>query len=183
MIDISETDFPEVKIIKRKFFPDTRGSFTELFNSEHYSQFFVNGIAQTNVSDSKVGVIRGLHWQSEPFSQGKLISCLTGSVFDVVVDLRKSSTTFGKHINFNLNSTTGEAIWIPPGFAHGFQSLEPNTKFIYFTSIHYSPDNSFCINPIDSDLAINWPLPSPTLSEADLNAPKFTAISSGDLFD
>ena len=104
MIEISETDFREVKIIKRKIFPDTRGSFTELFNNEHYSQFFLNGIAQTNVSDSKVGVIRGLHWQSEPFSQGKLISCLAGSVFDVVVDLRKSSTTFGEHINFNLNS-------------------------------------------------------------------------------
>jgi dTDP-4-dehydrorhamnose 3,5-epimerase len=182
VIDILESRFPEVKIIKRKMFPDTRGSFTELFNSEHYSQFFMNGIAQTNVSDSKVGVIRGLHWQSEPFSQGKLISCLAGSVFDVVVDLRKSSSTFGKHINFNLNSITGEAIWIPPGFAHGFQSLESNTKFIYFTSTHYSLENSLCINPLDSELAINWPLPSPTLSNADLNAPKLMDISRCDLF-
>lgn len=182
MIEIFESDFPEVKIIKRKIFPDNRGSFTELFNSEHYSQFFANGIAQTNLSESKVGVIRGLHWQSEPLSQGKLISCLAGSVFDVIVDLRKSSATFGRHISFTLNSTTGEAIWIPPGYAHGFQSLEPNTKFIYFTSTHYSLDKSLCINPLDSELAINWPLASHTLSSADFSAPKFVDLSSADVF-
>ena len=182
MIDILESDFPEVKVIKRKIFPDTRGSFTELFSSEHYSQFFANGIAQTNLSDSKVGVIRGLHWQREPFSQGKLISCLAGSVFDVVVDLRKSSKTFGRHISFNLDSMTGEAIWIPPGYAHGFQALEPNTKFIYFTSTYYSVDNSRCINALDSELGINWPLASRTLSNADLNAPKFLDLPCGDLF-
>jgi dTDP-4-dehydrorhamnose 3,5-epimerase len=180
VIDILESDFPEIKIIKRRIYPDDRGSFTELFNSDHYSQFFTNGVAQTNVSDSKVGVIRGLHWQSEPFSQGKLISCLAGSVFDVVVDLRKSSATFGKHINFNLNSTSCDAIWIPPGYAHGFQSLEPNTKFIYFTSTHYSLNNSLCIDPLDPHLGINWPLASPTLSIADSNAPKFMDLSWSD---
>ena len=183
MINVFETAFPEVKIIKRKIYPDARGSFSELFNSENYLQFFLNGIAQTNLSESNVGVIRGLHWQTEPFSQGKLISCLAGSVFDVVVDLRKSSSTFGKHINFQLSSNMGEAVWIPPGFAHGFQSLEPNTKFLYFTSTHYSLKSSKCINPLDSQLAINWPISSSTLSNADSNAPKFVDVPPNDLFD
>lgn len=183
MIDILDTDFADVKLIKRPIFLDTRGQFTELFNRTHFSMFLENGVAQTNLSVSNIGVVRGLHWQNAPFSQGKLISCLAGSVFDVVVDLRKSSANFGKHISINLDAITGHSIWIPPGFAHGFQSLESETKFLYFTSSNYSLENSMCINPLDVDLGIKWPIAPSIVSIADSNAPKLSEVSSTDLFD
>jgi dTDP-4-dehydrorhamnose 3,5-epimerase len=183
LFKILGTEFSEVKLIKHELYFDNRGLFTELFNAKSMYEFFGSAVAQTNLSISNLGVIRGMHWQRQPFQQGKLVSCLSGSVFDVVLDIRKSSPNFGKHISFTLNSKEGFSIWIPPGFAHGFQALTPETNFLYFTSSGYSLENSRCINPLDPNLAIAWPTGTSIISGLDSKAPNLQEIPSSDLFE
>ena len=183
MLEILETKFSEVKLIKSDLYLDNRGSFTELFNAKSMCTFFNSAVVQTNLSISNLGVIRGMHWQSQPCEQGKLISCLSGSVFDVVLDIRKSSPSFGKHISFNLKSKEGWSIWIPPGFAHGFQALTPEANFLYFTSSSFSLENSRSINPLDPTLAIPWPIRASIISRLDSEAPSLHQIPSNNLFE
>jgi dTDP-4-dehydrorhamnose 3,5-epimerase len=170
---IISTPVKGVKIINTKLFYDSRGSFYETYKK---SEFMDNGILsefqQQNISVSKKNVLRGLHYQLVPFSQGKLVSVLFGKIFDVAVDLRKNSPTFRKYVCVILSAEEGNMIWIPEGFAHGFLSMAENTRVSYLTTKEYSPEHERGIIWNDPDLAIEWPERNVILSAKDSHFPK-----------
>ncbi|PNV80551.1 MAG: dTDP-4-dehydrorhamnose 3,5-epimerase [Fervidicoccus sp.] len=137
-------------------FPDQRGFFAELYKrSEFSSKELPSDFSQLNLSFSKSGVVRGLHYQLIPMEQGKLVYVLRGKVYDVAVDIRMGSPWFGKYVGAFLEP--GLALWIPPGFAHGFQALE-DTYFLYLVTKEYSPSHERCIRWNDPIIGIKWPL-------------------------
>lgn len=152
---------------------DHRGSFSEWFKSEEIERVIGRkfSVAQANVSQSNGGVIRGIHYSLAPAGQGKWVSCMSGSIWDVVVDIRSSSPTFKSWIGLNLRGDTGEALYISEGLGHGFVSLEENTVVTYLLTSPYSPDEEYEINPMDPDLAVKWPGVEHLLSEKDASAP------------
>jgi dTDP-4-dehydrorhamnose 3,5-epimerase len=170
-IQIEETAIPEVKIIRSTRFQDERGFFTETYKEAEYNQAGIPRFVQDNLSESSKGVIRGLHWQTSPFGQGKLVSCLTGSILDVAVDIRKNSKTFGEHVAVELNSKEQVALWVPDGFAHGFQALEDGTRVSYKVTNYWNKESERSINCLDKALGIPWLNIDVLLSEKDLNAP------------
>ncbi len=182
MIEIFDSAFPEVKILSRDVHFDSRGDFTELYNQNEFPSFFPHGVAQANLSTSTLGVVRGMHWQVSPFEQGKLVSCISGKIFDVVVDIRVTSKSYGNHIFFNLEENDGKTIWIPKGFAHGFQTLSQEAKFHYLTSSPYSHESARCLNPLDNDLGIDWPVSDLILSPVDASSPRLKEVKREDLF-
>jgi len=153
---------------------DTRGYFAETYNQNVLSN---NGIKENFVQDNhslslETGTVRGLHFQSPPYEQAKLIRCVNGSIFDVCVDIRKGSNTFGKWTGYTLTSKNGNQLYIPIGFAHGFMVLEPNSEIIYKCSYFYSPENEGVIFWNDPDINIQWPLQqNHIVNEKDKNAP------------
>lgn len=155
--------------IEPRVFHDDRGLFFESFNDERYRDLLGEEFTfvQDNISVSKKNVIRGLHFQSPPFAQGKLVSVLKGAVLDVAVDIRKGSPTYGKHITIILSEENKKQFWIPPGFAHGFASLEDDTVFSYKCTAYYSPTSEDTLVWNDSELAINWGVTEPIISEKD----------------
>jgi dTDP-4-dehydrorhamnose 3,5-epimerase len=148
-----------VLVIEPRVFGDTRGFFFESFNQKAFQQ--VTGIdadfVQDNHSRSAQGVLRGLHYQIEQ-SQGKLVRVVRGAVFDVAVDLRRSSATFGKWVGVELSEDNKRQMWVPPGFAHGFLTLSESADFLYKTTDYYAPQFERCIAWDDAALAIAWPL-------------------------
>lgn len=163
------TEIPDVKILEPKVFNDDRGFFFESYNKSLFPENFV----QDNHSNSKQGVLRGLHYQIRQ-PQGKLVRVVTGEAFDVAVDLRKSSPTFGKWVGVLLSAHKKQMLWIPPGFAHGFLTLSPEADFLYKTTDYYDPTSEYCIRWDDPDLAIKWPTNNPPkLSPKDLNGKWF----------
>lgn len=146
-------------LIKPKVFVDERGYFFESFNEDRYRAVGipVDDFLQDNVSCSKRGVLRGLHFQSAPCAQGKLVSVLRGKVLDVAVDIREGSPTFGKYIAVELSSENHHQLWIPAGFAHGFLSLEDDTLFSYKVTAPYSKEHEGGIRYDDPDIGIEWP--------------------------
>jgi dTDP-4-dehydrorhamnose 3,5-epimerase len=169
-IQVEETAIPEVKIIRATRFHDERGYFTETYKETEYMGIGMPKFLQDNLSESSRGVIRGLHWQNSPFGQGKLVSCLSGAILDVAVDIRKDSPTFGQHISVELNSNEQISLWVPEGFAHGFQALENGTKVHYKVTNYWHKDSERSINPLDEDLSIVWPISKPILSAKDQNS-------------
>ena len=170
------TAIPDVLVIDPRVFGDDRGFFFESFNAQDFVQ--ATGVAadfvQDNHSKSARNVLRGLHYQVAPKAQGKLIRVVHGEVFDVVVDLRKNSSTFGKWVGETLSAENKKQLWIPPGFAHGFLTLSDCAELLYKTTDYYSPDHERCIRWDDQDIAIAWPLTAtPTLSAKDLQAKPF----------
>ena len=161
-------------------YTDARGHFFESFNAKTFKQ--VAGIqpefVQTNESLSKRGVLRGLHWQTAPKAQGKLVRVVYGAVFDVAVDLRENSETFGQWYGCELSSTNHIQLWIPPGFAHGFLTLEDETVFFYKVTNYYNKESEGCIAYNSKDLGINWGIENPILSEKDKNASTFATFLS-----
>lgn len=157
-------------LIKPKIFEDERGYFYETFNENAFERAGLKTprFIQDNQSLSKTGTLRGLHFQNPPFAQGKLIRVVSGSVFDVIVDIRPDSPTFGKSLSLELNGTNKLILWIPPGFAHGFLTLEDNTLFLYKCTEVYSQESESGIIWNDKDLNINWPLNNPLISKKDL---------------
>jgi dTDP-4-dehydrorhamnose 3,5-epimerase len=153
-----------------KTFGDSRGFFIESFHSERYSKILgpINFI-QDNMSSSIRGVLRGLHFQKPPFTQGKLVSVIQGSVLDVAVDLRKNSPTFGQHEKVILTGEKKNQFWIPEGFAHGFVALEDNTIFCYKCTNYYHPDSEETILWNDRTLNIDWQIDNPVISDKDKN--------------
>ena len=125
------TEIKDVVVVRGKRFPDDRGFFSEMYKEKLFVENGIPAFVQDNMSESKKGVIRGLHWQAEPFGQGKLVTCLSGSIIDVAVDVRPDSETYGKHVAVKLESTEPVSLWVPVGFAHGFQSLADNTRVFY----------------------------------------------------
>ena len=162
-------EFPEGLIsIYPAVFGDDRGFFLESFNQAKYASIIPDlDFVQDNLSKSKKGVLRGLHFQAPPFDQGKLVQVITGSVLDVAVDIRKNAPSYGKHFKIILNSTERNQLWIPPGFAHGFVSLEDDTIFSYKCTNSYSKEHEGCILWNDLDLGIDWEIDQPLISPKD----------------
>jgi dTDP-4-dehydrorhamnose 3,5-epimerase len=164
------TDLPEVILLEPKVFVDERGFFFESYNQKVFeeatgeSQRFV----QDNHSKSTKGVLRGLHYQLPPRAQGKLVRVLGGEVFDVVVDIRQGSPTFGNWVGVNLSAENKRQLWIPAGFAHGFLTLSETAEFLYKTTDYYVPEYERCIKWDDSEIGIVWPITvTPNLSQKD----------------
>lgn len=159
----------DVILIEPKMFLDERGSFAEIYKA---SEFKANGIdtnfVQNNYSVSKKGVIRELHYQKNPNGQGKLVRVTQGKIFDVAVDIRQNSSTFGKWVSSFLSADNHAMLWVPSGFAHGFCAIEENTQVVYkISSSEYSPQHERFIIWNDADIQIQWPIEYPDLSEKD----------------
>lgn len=172
-MEFIQTAIPEVILIKPKVFGDERGFFMESYKK---SLFHANGITadftQDNHSKSSKGVLRGLHYQLDPKAQGKLVRCVSGAVFDVAVDIRKGSPTFGKWIGCELSEENKQMLWIPEGFAHGFVTLKDNTEFLYKATGEYAPECDRGIKFDDPAIGIEWPqLDGLLLSEKDKKQP------------
>lgn len=147
---------------------DNRGYFYESFSVSEIADFQV---AQMNVSFSKQGTIRGIHYAKNPPGQEKYVQCLEGEILDVVVDLRANSGTFGKWVSLTISASMSNAVYIPNGFGHAFQVVSETAKVVYLCSTLYNPSNEFSINPFDSNLAIHWPIRDAIISDKDANAP------------
>lgn len=161
-MQVTPTLLPEVLIVEPKVFGDTRGFFFESFNERAFRQ--ASGLAvnfvQDNHSRSAQWVLRGLHFQLKQ-PQGKLVRVVRGSVFDVAVDLRRSSPTFGRWIGVELSEANHRQLWIPPGFAHGFLVTSESADFLYKTTDYYAPEHERCIAWNDPAIGIEWPLAAP----------------------
>ena len=162
---IKKTKFKDLKIFKSKVYNDNRGYFREIFKEK----FFKNKkFLFTCSSLSKQNVLRGLHLQTK-FSQGKYISVVKGEIFDVVVDLRKNSKTFGKHFSIKISDTNGICIYVPPGFAHGFLGLKKENIITYHCTNYRSKKHEVGLTWNDKDIKIKWPIKKPILSNKDKN--------------
>lgn len=175
-------EIPEVILIKPKVFEDERGFFLEFYK---YSEFDRAGIEVTFVQDnhscSKRGVLRGLHYQLHPKAQGKLVRCVRGRIWDVAVDIRRGSPTFGKWVAVELSEENKYMLWIPIGFAHGFVALE-DSEIIYKCTAEYDPSLDRGIIWNDPTLKIPWPVVEPLLSEKDRNLPTLNEAENNFIF-
>ncbi len=179
---ITQTDIPDVLVIEPQVFGDERGFFFESFNQEKWRQD--TGLERTFVQDnhsrSARGVLRGIHYQIEQ-PQGKLVRVVVGEVFDVAVDLRKKSPTFGSWVGEHLSAENFKQLWIPEGFGHAFVVLSENAEFLYRTTDFWAPEHERCIIWNDPELNVSWPIDfSPTLSEKDVEGLLF---KSADIYE
>jgi dTDP-4-dehydrorhamnose 3,5-epimerase len=175
---IIKTEIPDVLIFEPKVFGDDRGFFMESFNQKIFNEAVGKDIhfIQDNHSKSSKNVLRGLHYQLQPYAQGKLVRCVVGEVFDVAVDIRKESKHYGKWVGVHLSADNKKQLWIPEGFAHGFFVLSDTAEFVYKTTNYYSPEHERSILWSDSDLNIEWPIDPdclPSLSQKDLAGKAF----------
>ncbi|HTL55085.1 MAG TPA: dTDP-4-dehydrorhamnose 3,5-epimerase [Candidatus Limnocylindrales bacterium] len=169
-------------ILEPKVFGDARGFFMETWNQGRYHESGIKAqFVQDNISVSRRGALRGLHFQN-PSPQGKLVSVLQGDVFDVAVDLRQSSTTFGKWHGLNLSSENKRQFYVSPGFAHGFVVLSETAMFHYKCTDFYSPKDEMTISWDDPDIGIQWPIDQPTLSEKDAKGLRLRDVAKDKLF-
>ncbi|WP_288789731.1 dTDP-4-dehydrorhamnose 3,5-epimerase [uncultured Enterobacter sp.] len=178
-MNVIKTDIPDVLIFEPKVFGDDRGFFFESFSQKVFEEAVGRKVefVQDNHSKSCKGVLRGLHYQLEPYAQGKLVRCVAGEVFDVAVDIRKSSPTFGKWVGVNLSAENKRQLWIPEGFAHGFLVLSDTAEFVYKTTNYYHPESDRGLIWNDPDLQIDWPLEvAPLLSAKDSQQPTFKSL-------
>jgi dTDP-4-dehydrorhamnose 3,5-epimerase len=178
---ITPTAIPDVLIIEPKVFGDERGFFFESFNEKAFSEAVGQAISfvQDNHSKSARNVLRGLHYQLPPKAQGKLVRVVQGEVFDVAVDIRKGSKTYGQWVGEFLSAENKKQFWIPPGFAHGFVTLSETAEFLYKTTDYYSPEHERCIAWNDAELAIDWSFSgTPLVSARDAAAPSFAASAA-----
>jgi dTDP-4-dehydrorhamnose 3,5-epimerase len=158
-------------LIPSKRYEDSRGLFWKFFPLDSKQELFGFSVHQVNLSHNTfAGTVRGLHYQIDPYLETKLISCIKGSVLDVLLDLRPDSKTYLNLALFSLNPNSGSLL-VPPRVAHGFQTLEDNTSLLYIHSNQYSPEHSTGINAFDPKLNIPWPLPITVISESDRNLP------------
>ncbi len=174
---------PDVILVEPKIFKDGRGYFMETYKfSEFEKNGILNNFVQDNQSLSTKNVLRGLHYQLPPFAQAKLIRCLKGKIFDVAVDIRKSSPTFGKWVSAELSEENKKMLYIPEGFAHGFLTLSETAEIHYKITGEYAPDYERAIIWNDKDISINWPIgdnQEVILSEKDLKSP---ALKNAEIF-
>lgn len=180
-----QTDIPDVVIVEPQVFGDERGWFMESFNEKRFQEELEKlglpapgPFVQDNHSCSSKGVLRGLHFQKAPFAQGKLVRVIKGSAFDVAVDIRKGSPTYGKWVGIELNADNKKMFWVPEGFAHGFLALGDDTHFLYKTTDYYNKESEGAICWNDPDLNIQWPNAEGgySVNEKDLSAPKFSML-------
>jgi dTDP-4-dehydrorhamnose 3,5-epimerase len=182
MLTVNETAISAVKVLTPKRFGDGRGFFSETYNKQRFSEAGVTvDFVQDNHSHSaRTSTIRGLHFQSAPFAQDKLVRVSRGRIFDVAVDLRRSSPTFGRHVAMELSAENGAQAFIPIGFAHGFCTLDPDTEVIYKVSSYYSPIHYHGLAWDDPALGIQWPVAprEAVLSEKDHQHPVLADLPS-----
>ncbi len=179
---VERTALDGVLIIENRVFEDDRGSFSEVFNLERFQETtdVVRSWVQDNQSVSRRGVLRGVHFQN-PHPQGKLVRCTSGSVFDVAVDLRRSSDTFRGWVGLELSDTNNKQLWIPEGFGHGFYVMSDSATLMYKTTEYYIPEADRSVRWDDPDIAIEWPLTdAPIISQRDRSAP---LLADADLFE
>ena len=159
-MNISPTTIPDVMLIEPRVFGDDRGFFFESYNARELGNALSGRqeFVQDNHSKSRQGVLRGLHYQLAPQAQGKLIRVVAGEIFDVAVDIRKGSATFGRWVGETLSSDNHQQLWIPPGFAHGFLTLSEFAEVFYKTTDFYAPSLERAIKWSDADIGIEWPL-------------------------
>ncbi|MDA9033420.1 dTDP-4-dehydrorhamnose 3,5-epimerase [Gammaproteobacteria bacterium] len=176
-MNIIETGLESCVVIEPEVYGDERGFFLETFQKDRYlNELKISyDFVQDNHSRSAKGVLRGLHFQKTK-PQGKLVRVVRGEVFDVAVDIRKKSPTFGKHISVILNEKNKRQLWVPPGFAHGFIVLSDFADFEYKCTEYYDPDDEGSIIWNDTDLKIEWPVLDPSLSDKDKVASKFNEL-------
>ncbi|MCF8309175.1 MAG: dTDP-4-dehydrorhamnose 3,5-epimerase [Bacteroidales bacterium] len=178
-MEVVKTNIPDVLIIKPKVFEDDRGYFFESYNKEKFLQHGLDqNFVQDNESKSVKNVVRGLHFQKPPFAQGKLVRVMSGSVLDVAVDIRRNSPTYGHWTSVVLTEGNKWMYWVPPGFAHGFATLEDDTVFFYKCTNVYNKGSEGSIRWNDPDLGIDWKLDNPILSEKDKQASLFKDFES-----
>ncbi|HNY59093.1 MAG: dTDP-4-dehydrorhamnose 3,5-epimerase [Bacteroidales bacterium] len=179
-MEIIKTEIQDLLTIKPRIFKDDRGYFFESYNFKNFREIGLNAVfVQDNESCSMKNVLRGLHFQKPPFSQGKLVRVIRGSVLDVAVDLRKKSSTYGKWASVVLSDKNKLMYWIPEGFAHGFLTLEDNTIFFYKCTNVYNPESELSLRWNDPTLNIDWGITGyPILSEKDKVAPLFSDFVS-----
>ena len=181
-MQIRSLEIEAVKLIEPRRFTDRRGYFVETWNRKALAEAGVAvDFVQDNASYSRdAGTIRGLHFQRLPAAQAKLVRVVRGAVFDVAVDLRRASPSFGRFVSAVLTAERGEQLFVPVGFAHGFCTLEPDTEVAYKVSDHYSPEHDAGIAWDDPELGVPWPLSggAPVLSDKDLQLPRLADVPS-----
>jgi len=176
---VVETDIPDVKILEPAVFCDERGFFFESFNQKKFEEIIGRRVnfVQDNHSRSVKGVLRGLHYQRSPHPQGKLVRCVVGEVFDVAVDIRKSSPSFGQWVGVILSAENKRQLWIPEGFAHGFLTLSDKAEFLYKTTDYWFKELDCSIAWNDPNINIHWPIEGTlSLSDKDKSAPSIKSI-------
>lgn len=177
------TELPEVLVIEPKLFRDERGFFMESYNKARFDEAVGREVtfAQDNHSRSRRGVLRGLHYQLPPKAQGKLVRVVAGEIWDVAVDIRRSSPNFGRWVGVHLSADNARQLWVPEGFAHGFVTLSEVAEVLYKSSDFYAPQQEGSIRWNDPELAIDWPLDGdPLVSGKDAAVP---LLRSAKLFD
>ena len=180
-MNIVETNLPDVLIIEPRVFGDERGFFMETWNGKRYEEAGLPGrFVQDNLSYSARGVLRGLHFQN-PQTQGKLVSVLQGEVFDVAVDIRVGSPTFGEWTGVTLSAENKRQFYVPPDFAHGFLVTGEDALFFYKCTDYYAPSAEGIVLWNDPEIGIEWPTDAPTLSERDSKAPSLREMPEGSL--
>lgn len=168
---IKHLALPEVLLIEPAIFADARGWFLEIFQAERYAgQGLTAAFVQDNLSFSRQGVVRGLHYQLKR-PQGKLVMAVSGEVYDVVVDIRRGSPSFGSWVSTTLTGESGRQVYIPPGFAHGFCVVSDTAAFLYKVTDYYAPGDEYGIRWDDPDLGIPWPATTPLVSAKDQSYP------------
>ena len=176
---INKTLIEDLLIIEPQLFKDDRGFFYESYNKKYLDEFISVVFVQENESKSNKGVVRGLHFQIPPFEQNKLVKCINGNILDVTVDLRKNSKTYGKSFSIELSSENNKQLFVPKGFAHGFQVLSENAIVSYKVDNYYNPKSESGIIWNDKDLSIDWNLDlKPILSKKDLKLNSFNDLKS-----
>ena len=178
-MEVQTFDISDVVLLTPRHIGDERGYFAETFRADLFAQKVGHhAFVQDNESRSaKPGTIRGLHFQSDPHAQGKLVRCTAGALFDVVVDIRQGSPTYGKWVGETLTPENGKQLWVPPGFAHGFLVLSETADFLYKTTDYYAPEHERSLAWNDPGLAIRWPLSGePLLSAKDRAGLTFQAM-------
>lgn len=169
-MNVISTEIPDVLIVEPKVFGDERGFFFESYSKKRYQEAGIGqDFVQDNVSFSSKGILRGLHCQKAGAAQGKLVQVLHGEVYDVAVDIRPGSKTFGKWVGVYLSADNKRQLWIPPGLAHGFLVTSEKALFSYKCTTYYDPGSEFTLAWDDPDLAITWPMKQVILSEKDKN--------------
>jgi dTDP-4-dehydrorhamnose 3,5-epimerase len=178
-MNIIKTPIKSLLVLEPKVFEDERGYFFESFNKKKLEDIGIKeSFVQDNQSLSNKNVLRGLHFQAPPFAQGKLVRVIKGSVLDIAVDIRKESATYGKYFSVILSEQNKKMFWIPPGFAHGFLTLEDQTIFSYKCSGDYNPSSEGSLLWNDTKLNIEWNIDEPIVSVKDKEAPAFTSFKS-----
>jgi dTDP-4-dehydrorhamnose 3,5-epimerase len=176
---VIDTKIPDVKIIEPAVFGDERGFFMETWNQQKFEELVTGKetrFVQDNHSKSKQGILRGLHYQTEN-TQGKLVRVVSGEVFDVAVDIRKDSPTFGQWVGVYLSAENKRQLWVPEGFAHGFYVTSEEAEFVYKCTDYYNPNAEVSICWDDEEIGIDWPLDiTPSLSLKDANAMKMNDL-------